>query len=256
MRDNAPVYYDEQWDVWALTRYADVRAAERDARTFSNAQGIRPHTWPLPMMISMDDPAHLKRCKLVNKGFTARRVRDHEADIHRITQFMIDRVCERGGVRFRVGHRGTVAARPCRRDARVPERELRRPVAVVRRHDPRHHCNRHGGVAARPRRGTGVRRVPVAHRARTSRPPHRRSHLISALVHVEVDGERLDDESLMEEGRLLLISGDETTRHVITGGMHALMGHPEQRHRLGPTSRQRSTPRSRRSCGGSRRSRT
>src|SRR5690554_5463583 len=72
MREHAPVYYDERWDVWALTRHADIRAAERDPVTFSNARGIRPHTYPLPMMISMDDPDHLKRRKLVNRGFTPR----------------------------------------------------------------------------------------------------------------------------------------------------------------------------------------
>jgi cholest-4-en-3-one 26-monooxygenase len=53
--------------------------------------------------------------------------------------------------------------------------------------------------------------------------------LISTLVHAEVDGEQLDDQSLIEEGRLLLIGGDETTRHVITGGMHALIENPDQR---------------------------
>ena len=56
--------------------------------------------------------------------------------------------------------------------------------------------------------------------------------LISALVHAEVDGERLDDKSLIEEGRLLLIGGDETTRHVLTGGMHAFLQHPAEQRQL------------------------
>src|SRR5690606_15743381 len=56
--------------------------------------------------------------------------------------------------------------------------------------------------------------------------------LISTLVHAEVDGERLDDQSLVEEGRLLLIGGDETTRHVLTGGMHAFFENPGEREHL------------------------
>jgi cytochrome P450 family 142 subfamily A polypeptide 1 len=53
--------------------------------------------------------------------------------------------------------------------------------------------------------------------------------LVSVLCHAEVDGRRLDDESLVQETLLILIGGDETTRHVITGGTLALLEHPEQR---------------------------
>ena len=60
-----------------------------------------------------------------------------------------------------------------------------------------------------------------------------RDDLVSVLMQAEVDGQGLDDESLVMETLLILIGGDETTRHVITGGMHALLTHPEQRHKLG-----------------------
>jgi cholest-4-en-3-one 26-monooxygenase len=53
--------------------------------------------------------------------------------------------------------------------------------------------------------------------------------LISILVHAEVDGERLTDDELIMESLLILIGGDETTRHVLTGGMHQLLLHPDQR---------------------------
>jgi cytochrome P450 family 142 subfamily A polypeptide 1 len=59
-----------------------------------------------------------------------------------------------------------------------------------------------------------------------------RDDLISTLVHAEVDGERLDDEELMYESLLILIGGDETTRHVISGGMYQLLVHPDQKQRL------------------------
>ncbi len=47
--------------------------------------------------------------------------------------------------------------------------------------------------------------------------------LLGALVAGEVEGEKLDDDSLVHEALLLLIGGDETTRHVISGGMEALL---------------------------------
>ncbi len=92
MRDHAPAYYDDGSQVWALTRYDDVLAAEKDPLTFSSERAPRPHGMHLPMMISMDDPEHLRRRKLVSRGFTPRRVRDHEATIRRICTEIIDRV--------------------------------------------------------------------------------------------------------------------------------------------------------------------
>ena len=62
---------------------------------------------------------------------------------------------------------------------------------------------------------------------RRAKPPQ--DDLISLLCHSEIDGERLDDESLVQETLLILIGGDETTRHVITGGMLALLANPDQR---------------------------
>jgi cytochrome P450 family 142 subfamily A polypeptide 1 len=65
---------------------------------------------------------------------------------------------------------------------------------------------------------------------RRSKPP--RSDLVSLLCYAEVEGEQLDDESLIQETLLILIGGDETTRHVISGGMLALIDNPDQRARL------------------------
>jgi cytochrome P450 family 142 subfamily A polypeptide 1 len=52
--------------------------------------------------------------------------------------------------------------------------------------------------------------------------------LIGTLVHAEIDGDRLDEASIIYESLLILIGGDETTRHVISGGMFELLRHPEQ----------------------------
>jgi cytochrome P450 family 142 subfamily A polypeptide 1 len=52
--------------------------------------------------------------------------------------------------------------------------------------------------------------------------------LLGVLVQGEVDGERLDDATLVYESLLLLIAGDETSRHVISGGMEALLRRPDQ----------------------------
>src|SRR5690606_11030310 len=56
--------------------------------------------------------------------------------------------------------------------------------------------------------------------------------LMSVLVHAEIDGDRLDDESILHEALLILVGGDETTRHVISGGMYQLLADPAQRQLL------------------------
>jgi cytochrome P450 family 142 subfamily A polypeptide 1 len=56
--------------------------------------------------------------------------------------------------------------------------------------------------------------------------------LMSVLVHAEVDGDRLDESEVLYESLLILVGGDETTRHVISGGMQQLLLHPDQRDRV------------------------
>ena len=82
----------------ATTTCAQV---SKDPATFSNAGGIRPDSGPIPMMIDMDDPDHWQRRKLVNRGFTPKRVRASEdRDPRAVCDEIIDAVCERGECDF------------------------------------------------------------------------------------------------------------------------------------------------------------
>ena len=78
LRENAPVWRDPHSGLWAVSTYDLVKQVATQPKRFSNAQGIRPDQGAVPSMIDSDDPEHLKRRKLVNKGFTPRRVRDQE----------------------------------------------------------------------------------------------------------------------------------------------------------------------------------
>jgi cytochrome P450 family 142 subfamily A polypeptide 1 len=55
---------------------------------------------------------------------------------------------------------------------------------------------------------------------------------VGVLCHAEIEGDSLDDDSLVHETLLILIGGDETTRHVISGGVEELLAHPDQMTRL------------------------
>ena len=95
MRENEPVFRDRNGLAAAAT-YAAVIEAERHPELFSNAGGIRPDQPGVEMMIEMDDPQHLLRRKLVNAGFTRKRVKDLDGSIVSLCDTLIDAVCERG----------------------------------------------------------------------------------------------------------------------------------------------------------------
>ncbi|GAA3165594.1 hypothetical protein GCM10020255_050950 [Rhodococcus baikonurensis] len=95
MRDHEPVYRDDANGITAAASYDAVVAAERDPELFSNAGGIRPETGPLPQMIDMDDPQHLTRRRMVNAGFTRKKVEAKAVRIREICDQLIDAVCEK-----------------------------------------------------------------------------------------------------------------------------------------------------------------
>src|ERR1044071_1589042 len=88
MRANEPVFRDRNGLAAAAT-YEAVIDAERNPELFSNAGGIRPDQDALPMMIDMDDPAHLLRRKLVNAGFTRKRLKVQGDSISTLGDYLI-----------------------------------------------------------------------------------------------------------------------------------------------------------------------
>jgi len=228
MREHAPVYFDDHTGLWGIASYAAVLAAEKDAETFSNAAGSRPVNGPIPMMIDMDDPEHWKRRKLVNKGFTPRRIRESEEEIRKACDEIIDAVCERGECDFvtdiaaplpmmLIGDMLGVA----------PEDRL----DLLRWSDDM--VSALSGSATEEQLLRSVQAMEGYTAFCTHAVAERRAKptddLMSVLVHAEVDGDRLSPDDVLHESLLILVGGDETTRHVISGGMEQLLLHPEQR---------------------------
>jgi cytochrome P450 family 142 subfamily A polypeptide 1 len=227
MRKHEPIYHDRKSDLYGVTRHADIMEISKNSNAFRNGQGFRPDSGPIPMMISMDRPQHLMRRGLVNRGFTPRRVAAYETRVREVCGKIIDRVAERGECDFV-------------RDIAAPL-----PLIVIGDMlgvDDAHHdqlmrwsddlmvglgTNDDRKIAAQATAALEYREYLHGVVAdRRSRPPA--EDLMSVLVHAEFEGERLDEESLFMESLLILIGGDETTRHVISGGMQQLLHHPDQ----------------------------
>jgi cytochrome P450 family 142 subfamily A polypeptide 1 len=227
MRDNAPAYYDDSSGVWGITRYADIKEISKDPDTFSNAGGIRPDSDALPMMIDTDAPEHVRRRRLVSEGFTPRRIKESEEGIRNICDAIIDRVCEVGSADFV-------------RDIAAPLPMIvignMLGVAPEDRDDLLRWSDDMLKALGSPDPGAMDTAASAAMEyadyitavAKQRRRDSQSDDLIGTLVHAEIDGDRLDEASIIYESLLILIGGDETTRHVISGGMFELLRHPEQ----------------------------
>jgi cytochrome P450 family 142 subfamily A polypeptide 1 len=230
MRANEPVFRDRNGLAAAAT-YQAVTDAERAPALFSNAGGIRPDQDAPPMMIAMDDPGHLLRRKLVNAGFTRKRVKDRESSIATLCDALIDAVCERGECDF------------------VWDIAAPLPMAVIgdilgvlpnERETFLRWSDDMMNFLSSTTEQTDFQVSIDAFAAYadymtsmiTARKAEPTDDLVSVLVHAEVDGEKLADHEIINEVLLLLIGGDETTRHTLSGGTAQLLRHPEQHQRL------------------------
>jgi cytochrome P450 family 142 subfamily A polypeptide 1 len=228
LRKNAPVYRDEPRGVWGVALHEDVQRVSKDPDRFCSSGSSRPDAPAIPSMINMDDPLHKRRRNLVNRGFTPRRVADHEPSIRAICRELIAKVLPRGRCDFvadiaaplpMIVIGDMLGVEPEDRDRLLRwSDELIEGTTSTASEEVR-------AAAARAFVDymTYHREVVADRRARP------RDDLVSVLVHGEIDGERLDDDALLQESLLILVGGDETTRHVISGGMAALIQNPDQR---------------------------
>ncbi len=230
MRANEPVFRDRN-GLAAATTYQAVLDAERNPELFSSTGGIRPDTPGMPYMIDMDDPAHVLRRKLVNAGFTRKRVMDKVPSIATLCDTLIDSVCERGECDFV-------------RDIAAPL-----PMAVIG--DMLGVLPEERGtllkwsddlvsglssnidemtIQATMQAFADYNAYTVDMIAKCRAEPS--DNLFSILVNAEVEGQKMADDEIVMETLLILIGGDETTRHTLSGGTEQLLRHRDQWDRL------------------------
>jgi cytochrome P450 family 142 subfamily A polypeptide 1 len=208
-----PVFRDETCGLWGLVSYDAVAYASRHPEQFSSAGGSRPGTGPLPHMIDMDDPQHHERRTLISKGFTPRRIAALEPAVTTIVNDLLDGyeggdfiepvasriplyvICDLLGIppqdreQLLVWSEDMLAGQGDR-----SEETLQRTYAAI------------GGYRAYAKELVTQRRAAPA------------DDLVSVLVEAG-----LSDDDVISETLLVLIGGDETTRHVIGGGLEQLL---------------------------------
>ncbi len=243
-RTGAPVFRvrlpDKQL-AWLVTRYDDVAGVLRDERFVkdrSNAltpeqSGKQPWVPDLfkPLarnMLDVDAPDHTRLRALVHKAFTPRLIEEIRGRIQSLTEGLIDAAERRGQMDLIRDY-----ALP------IPTTIISEMLGVPVSDRHRFHRWSQVIVASAPSGWSMLRAIPAAMaflryirrlvKARRSSP---QDDLVTALVHAEDVGARLNEDELVSMVFLLLIAGHETTVNLIGNGSLALLEHPDQMRRL------------------------
>jgi len=241
LRREAPVHWSpladnpEEAGFWSITRAADIREISLDHETFSSEVGgvLVLDDFGIPLeaqrqqMISMDPPRHDRLKALFQRGFTPKRIAEHEERIRGIVNRVLDRVAGRGECDLVNDVAGPVVSRVIGSFIGTPEEDDRRHMEET---------NLVLGFGDEDLRPSDEAVAEMLHRSwdetmelvAERRVNPGMNDLMDVLVHSEVDGETLTDVEIWMGLGLLGAAGNDSTRAVFTSGMVGLMKHPEQ----------------------------
>ena len=215
LRDEAPLYRNDDLNFWALTRHADVHRGFRNSAALSNKLGVSldqisrtPEAYRTMSFLAMDYPGHLRLRTLVSRGFTPRRVRELEARVLELTREHLDVALQSEGFDFIAQFAGKLPMDVISELVGVPvaDREHLRALAddVMHRQD---------GVTDVPMSAIEASMQLLVYYADMVAQRRRRptDDLTSALLEAEVDGDRLGDDEIMAFLFLMVVAGNETT---------------------------------------------
>jgi cytochrome P450 len=237
LREEAPLYRNDEMGFWALSRHADVLEGFRDFERFSNAHGVSldpaasgPHAHKTMSFLAMDPPMHGRMRGLVSRGFTPRRVAELEPRIRRIARDYIADIVERGGgVDFIADFAGRLPMDVISEMMGVPvadREELRRLSDLLVHREP--------GVHDVPPEGVAAALELVVYYAdmlaqRKARPTE---DLTSALLAAEIDGDRLTDDEITGFLFLMVVAGNETTTKLLANAWYWAWRNPDERSKV------------------------
>ena len=232
LRDEAPLYHNEELGFWALSRHSDVLQGFRNSTTLSNKFGVSldpasrgPHASKTMSFLAMDDPAHLRLRTLVSKGFTPRRIRELEPRVTEIATAHLDIALQSDTFDYVDEFAGKLPMDVISELMGVPEPDRAQVRAWA------------DGVM---HRDEGVTDVPPAaveasinlivyyQEMVAERRKKPTDDLTTALLEAEIDGDRLTDDEILGFMFLMVIAGNETTTKLLANA--AFWGHknPDQ----------------------------
>jgi cytochrome P450 len=247
LRSQCPVHwteriteYPEEDGFWSVTKAADVHAVSRDWQTYSSERGgitaltnaVLPVELVRAMFIGMDPPKHDRLKALFQRGFTPKRIAEHEDAIRTITTGVLDRVDGRESCDLVTDVAQPVVSRVIGSFMGIPPEDdevwARLMNATLGAGDP--DLNPEGTQTVMEREVPEIfERCGRLIAERRERPT---DDLTSVLVHAEVDGERLEEHEIVMGFFLLVAAGNDSTKATYCSAMRAVMEDPSLRRRL------------------------
>ncbi|MBN3453941.1 cytochrome P450 [Mycolicibacterium sp.] len=222
---------------WAVTRHADILTVSRDSETFLSGKGVLFDSVPEELLeasqsfLAMDAPRHTLIRKLVHSAFTPRQVARIETSIKDNARAIVAELKVAGsGVDFVEQCAKELPIRTLSDMVGIPESERQQVAhaadALVSWADPIYLDGRN---ALEVLVANQFYLHQVANQLAADRRENPGTDLISALVHAEVDGDRLSDAEVAAFFVLLAVAGNDTTRQATSHALKALTDHPDQR---------------------------
>jgi cholest-4-en-3-one 26-monooxygenase len=237
MRADDPVSHHDHpgWErgYWALSRYADVRRVSRDTSFHNSPNPFLPSeergddNVSNGLLISLDAPEHLKLRKLVNRGFTPRRVAGLEAALDTRVNALIDALVGRREADLVYDLAMWLPLHVIADMVGVPEADRRQVFEWTELT-----FGFDSSVDLKQRAEAGMAMFAYADNLCSQRRAEPAEDLLSLLLSADVDGEELTQMQIDLFFMLLQNAGSETTRNLITTGTLALLQHPDQMERL------------------------
>ncbi len=246
MRSKCPVHWTESFEefpeeagFWSVTTADDVYTVSRDWQTYSSELGgvvVAAAGFPIElaraMFIGMDPPKHDRLKALFQRGFTPKRIADHEDAIRSIVVKVLDGLEGRETCDLVSDVAQPAVSRVIGSFMGIPEEDdaiwARLMNATLGAGDP--DINPDGP------QGAVEKEIPeIFERCRkliADRQVSPTDDLTSVLVHAEVDGERLEEHEIVMGFFLLMAAGNDSTKATYCSGMRAIMEDPEQRRLL------------------------
>jgi cytochrome P450 len=228
-RDNPVAQYAPH--RYTVTRYADVRDVSRDPTTYCSSRGalvVDPARGSEPMpgsILHMDPPQHGPWRKVISRRFTPRAVTEWEGMVRRVTREVLDGIA-----------RGETVDFVDRVAAPIPVMVIAEVLGV----DPADHEDfrrwSDATIESPDHPGDRVDDIAALYRFLVDLVRDRRANprddIVSALVTAEVEGEPMSTPAAVTYVMSLLIAGNETTRHLLSGTALALSQFPQAREAL------------------------
>ena len=247
LRSQCPVHwtaqiteYPEEAGYWSVTTADDVHEVSHDWETYSSERGgvtaltnaIMPLELTQAMFIGMDPPKHDRLKMLFQRGFTPRRIAEHEDAIRAITVGVLEGLAGRETCDLVTDVAQPVVSRVIGSFMGIPPEDdeiwARLMNTTLGAGDP--DLNPEGVQSVMERDVPEIfDRCRALIAERRERPT---DDLTSVLVHADVDGQRLEEHEIVMGFFLLLAAGNDSTKATYCSAMRALMEHPEERQLL------------------------